>query len=239
MRHYYNETDKVVAQAKRFQESDGVHAEGNVDFSSPYRVKVVKEVEKQRMEEVDLDTGKRRSWVETKEYDVYDLTGDTPAKPKPPLMDKTNKVGNLITNLAKANMMADTSSVDKPPISSTPIARKVSSLADKENIGSEDTDVNVDDKTCPVCHRLFKNARGVKSHRNHKNSQCKVEKENLEKSNLSPINHASKEPPQVRALPSVRPLPSLSNMNTSDSVIVIADTPEVPASRRRSTRPRP
>ena len=40
-----------------------------MDFSSPYRVKVVKEVAKQRREEVDLDTGRRRSWVETIEVE--------------------------------------------------------------------------------------------------------------------------------------------------------------------------
>ena len=48
-----------------------------MDYSSPLRVKVVKEVSKQRREEVDLDTGKRRSWVETTEYEVLDLCGET------------------------------------------------------------------------------------------------------------------------------------------------------------------
>merc|ERR1719213_1465327 len=50
------------------------------DYSSPYRVKVVKEVSKQRKEEVDLETGKRKSWVETTEFEVLDLTGETPVK---------------------------------------------------------------------------------------------------------------------------------------------------------------
>ena len=40
-----------------------------------------------RLEEVDLETGRRRSWVETTEHDVIDLTGagETPAKPRTPL----------------------------------------------------------------------------------------------------------------------------------------------------------
>ena len=49
-----------------------------VEFSSPLVVKVRKEVAKERKQEVDLDTGKRRSWVVEKEFDVLDLTGCSP-----------------------------------------------------------------------------------------------------------------------------------------------------------------
>ena len=31
---------------------------------------------RERREEVDLETGKRRSWVESKEFEVLDLTGE-------------------------------------------------------------------------------------------------------------------------------------------------------------------
>ena len=54
-------------------------------FTSPYVVKMRKEKETRRLEEVDLDTGRRRSWVETTEHDVIDLTGETPTKPRTPL----------------------------------------------------------------------------------------------------------------------------------------------------------
>ncbi len=47
------------------------------EYNSPYRVKVIKEVSKQRMEEVDLETGKRKCWVETTEFEVLQLTGET------------------------------------------------------------------------------------------------------------------------------------------------------------------
>ena len=100
MRHYYNDRDGQVAQAKRFQDS-GVS--GTVVFSSPYTVKVRKEVESQRMEEVDLDTGRRRSWVETKEFEVFDLTGETPAKRRrSPLADLSipGIKPNVVTSLA-------------------------------------------------------------------------------------------------------------------------------------------
>lgn len=41
----------------------------------PYVVKMRKEKETRRLEEVDLDTGRRRSWLETTEHDVVDFTG--------------------------------------------------------------------------------------------------------------------------------------------------------------------
>ena len=47
-----------------------------LEFSSPLVVKVRKEVAKERREELDLETGRRRSWVEAREFDVLDLTGD-------------------------------------------------------------------------------------------------------------------------------------------------------------------
>ena len=46
-----------------------------VEFSSPLVVKVRKEVAKERREELDLETGTRRSWVESREFEVLDLTG--------------------------------------------------------------------------------------------------------------------------------------------------------------------
>ena len=47
-----------------------------MEFSSPLVVKLRKEVVKERREEVDLETGQRRSWVETREFDMLDLTGE-------------------------------------------------------------------------------------------------------------------------------------------------------------------
>jgi hypothetical protein len=62
-------------------------------FSSPYTLKVRKQVARHHRVEVDVDTGSRRSWVEEEELEVMDLTGETPAKavrrrlcsPPPPL----------------------------------------------------------------------------------------------------------------------------------------------------------
>ena len=44
-------------------------------FPSPYKVQVQVEVVEHRREEVDIETGRRRSWVEVEEREVLDLTG--------------------------------------------------------------------------------------------------------------------------------------------------------------------
>ena len=36
----------------------------------------VREVTRERREEFDLETGRRRSWVESREFEVLDLTGE-------------------------------------------------------------------------------------------------------------------------------------------------------------------
>merc|ERR1719481_2003727 len=74
--------DAVMQAAKRqMNQATAPTAENQLKkFSSPIRVKVVKEVTKQRKVEVDLETGNRRSWVETTEFEVLDLTEATPAK---------------------------------------------------------------------------------------------------------------------------------------------------------------
>jgi len=78
-RHYYTEDDAVITID---QDENGPSIS---QFTSPYVVKMRKEKETRRLEEVDLDTGRRRSWVETTEHDVIDLTGETPTKPRTPL----------------------------------------------------------------------------------------------------------------------------------------------------------
>ena len=49
-------------------------------YTSPLTVKVYEEVKEKRKEEVDLETGRRRSYLEEERYEVLDLTGDTPGR---------------------------------------------------------------------------------------------------------------------------------------------------------------
>ena len=66
-----------------------------VVFTSPLTVQVYEEVTKTRKEEVDLDTGRRRSFVEEKRFEVLDLTGETPRRrgsQRTPLRSLNNQV---------------------------------------------------------------------------------------------------------------------------------------------------
>ena len=193
----------------------GIERSSTMEFSSPLRVKVVKEVSKQRREEVDLDTGKRRSWVETTEYEVLDLCGETPDKPGlgarsdegSSLKDRSR---NLVSNLAKdlARQEKSPRAISMPP----PASPKAS----------------VDDKECPSCHRTFKSARGVTQHRARAKS-CAVDKENhLEEEAARVVNRMSAATAGDTRAPIPNPM--------EDSVIVIPDSPASPHSRRRSAR---
>jgi hypothetical protein len=187
LRHDYTERDGQVAEAKRFQDP-GVSTD-TVDFSSPYTVKVRHEVENHRREEVDLDTGRTRSWVETKEYEVLDLTGDTPAKPSRSPLGNASMKPNVVTNLARELRTADNDSKDdsgkmreiSPLPGKQPPAIMRSSkripLADimvRDGLGPE-----VDSNQCPGCRKSFKNSKGVLSHRSARNSSCKPGKNPL------------------------------------------------------------
>lgn len=81
-RHFFMDGDRELLQPVSSdtatittnQREAGTEEEFN--FSSPLTVKVRKEVARERREEVDLETGTRRSWVEVRELEVLDLTGE-------------------------------------------------------------------------------------------------------------------------------------------------------------------
>jgi len=148
MRHYYNEMDGALMEAVR-PRPVGNSSNQMESYSSPYTVKVLKEVAKQRREEVDLETGKRKSWVETTEFEVLDLTGETPVKKlslrKSPLKE-TNEIRKTNAN-----------NIVKKKLTEVPV---------------------VDPGTCPICGRTFKGEKGVNCHRRARNSPCHPDKEN-------------------------------------------------------------
>ena len=64
-------------QSKRFSST----SEGpSIQFTGPINVKVTKETRELKQEQYDLDTGEIRTWTETEEYEVVDLTEDTPVR---------------------------------------------------------------------------------------------------------------------------------------------------------------
>jgi len=261
LRHYYNETDGQLAQSKRFQDSRVSNE--NVDFSSPYTVKVRKEVETQRMEQVDLETGRRKSWVETKEYEVFDLTGETPARPKrSPLADKSNKPDNVVTNLARElKAFAEEDAGDLKRKAGTPLPGKEKPgvkrgskripLTDIMVAGTEEEtndgypmnppsapDASVSSNQCPVCQKTFKSSRGVTSHRSSRNSTCKTGTipKTSDKSTSSDEKERENSSRNVSASLST---PHVIRSAQDYSVIVIEDTPPSASTRagiRRSVR---
>ena len=79
-RHFYLDEDRELLQSASWDtvtsNKKKAGTEEEFRFSSPLTVKVRKEVARERREELDLETGRRRSWVETREYEVLDLTGN-------------------------------------------------------------------------------------------------------------------------------------------------------------------
>ena len=75
-RHFYQEGDRAVIQPASSGTTTGPVTICEEEFSSPLILKVRREVARERREEVDLETGRRRSWVETREFEVMDLTGE-------------------------------------------------------------------------------------------------------------------------------------------------------------------
>jgi len=214
-RHYYNEMDAMIKAATKQLQVPSSSINPLETYSSPYRVKVRKEVSKQRKEEVDLETGKRKSWVETTEFEVLDLTGETPAKKKLPLVESNKDV--RVTNMKTTDVPAQ-----KPD---APVSR-------------------VEPGTCPVCYRVFKGERGVVAHRTARNSSCQSNKENqVDQQNLAniqdPVTPHSLPGSQGNTPYHYRNPVEVSTPirgGLDDSVIVLQDTPFPGNRRRRSIR---
>ena len=81
-----------------------------------------------------------------KEFEVFDLTGDTAARPKrsPLKLIQQSNLNNVVTTM--------------------------------QPLSVPEASLNVRINECPVCEKTFKSARGVISHRSSKNSKCKAGK---------------------------------------------------------------
>ena len=80
-RHFFKDGDRELLQPASSDTATTNPREAGTEeefsFSSPLTVRVRKEVVRERREEMDLETGTWRSWVETREREVLDLTGET------------------------------------------------------------------------------------------------------------------------------------------------------------------
>merc|ERR1712066_893681 len=172
---------------------------------------------------VDLDTGRTRSWVETKEYEVLDLTGDTPAKPSRSLGDASNKP-NIITNLARELGTADNDNKD-----AAGKMREISPLP-----GKQQPAIRRGTKRIPLADIMVKDGPGDKVDDN----QCPVfsatgRPETLPASQGRIISDSLRRLGQGCVLASL-PAPHLVRNIPEESVILIDDT--APASTRAGAR---
>ena len=147
------------------------------DFSSPLVCRVRKETLQHRREEVgtsphssiladpapqvDIETGKRRSWVEEEEREVFDLTGDTPAKPLTKARSKSahgNRFeGSPPPTLALTPMRTTRRSSiilsDSPSSTPLPVPRRKSGST--SNPPRNPPPMQVKNMTFSFCHLLF------------------------------------------------------------------------------------
>ena len=68
---------------------------------------MLKQVARHRREEVNLDTGERRSWVEEQEYEVMDLTGTPPPKAGPSTSEARNPLSSLMDSPPKTTAVGE------------------------------------------------------------------------------------------------------------------------------------
>ena len=104
-------------------------------FTSPLTVKVYEEVKEKRKEEVDLETGRRRSIVEEVRYEVLDLTGDTRERrgsQRAPLQPLTCQTSEEVSNIPKTSECLQPQPPVKSPLSilkpSSPLLPDISVL---------------------------------------------------------------------------------------------------------------
>jgi len=213
-RHYYKESDQTHQPDEQQEDSE---PSGRVlsDFNSPLVVKIRKITEKRRREEVDLETGQRRSFTETFEQEIVDITGkeNTPEVPKKkarrgvisPLIKSTLKDVEKVMQDGKSKNANDDSvilidddsfSADVSNVSQIPLPDENSNL-ETSKIPHPSNKQNMDDVSqmneslvgsgfCVNCKKTFKGHKGLKSHlTSKKNVACKLANDAAAKSTES------------------------------------------------------
>lgn len=143
-RHYYLERDQAPASRMPLQQ-----VSGNTAFSSPLVVKNKTFTETHRKEEVDLETGRRRSWIETENKELIDITGE--ASPVAPPRKEVSFSSKMKEKVAEEELQK------KKELEMREARKKIDGKSSSE---------------CEVCGKKFKGVKGVKSHLTHPQSKC-------------------------------------------------------------------
>jgi len=254
-RHYYLERDAVT----RFPpvRTPLAQVQPTANFSSPLTMRVIKETIQHKRVEVDIETGKRRSWVEEESRDVMDLTGDTDTPVKRTKTEETplitpqtspKKIENK-SNKSPSTPISKKTTPNPSPSSTTSLSstsdstvKSPSSSSSSSSCSTTVTSLTIsnistsslDPNTCPVCGKSgFKGSKGVEAHRNHKKSKCK----NNQKINSVWEEAVQRQPAMNEETSSVTTATSPQTpVNNSTEVIEILDTPTPAPVRQGHTR---
>ena len=109
-----------------------------VVFTSPLTIRVTEEVSRTRKVEVDLETGRSKSFVEESRFEVLDLTGDTPSgrgSQRTPLgtlrnQPSSRRPANLSPGIQDQSVVCLTSPSSQAPVLSLAAPRTGQRLAD-------------------------------------------------------------------------------------------------------------
>jgi len=173
-RHYYNEYDKsnqppvnpLNRQVNRLQEIS------NLQFSSPLVTRVHKLKHQKRKVEIDIETGKRRSFIETTEEEIIDITGVSTPHPK----NKENRPVDADKRRSSERLLKKRLSLDSSPQEKT-TASAPPPPPPSELVATPAFRTIYSDGYCHGCSREFKGVRGLKSHL--ASSRTKCSKENI------------------------------------------------------------
>merc|ERR1719203_2147769 len=121
-----------------------------MEFNSPLVVKVKNVVEEHRRVEVDLETGRRRSWVEVENKELIDITGEDSPVPAPvkKLDVKKDKGAKKKINLEEEKGKEDeVVVVGKSTLKETYVSmERLKTSKEDVDKSSKDNTKNIDDK---------------------------------------------------------------------------------------------
>merc|ERR1719450_1444802 len=120
-RHFYIDSD-TRGRAKYRPVSSQNNGSKFSRFSSPYIARLITEQIQLQREEVDLETGKKVTWYETKEQEYVDLTGSSPLKViEVSSEDKSEKQNHIIKrDFPKANTFQEDEPTEFRSVESSP-----------------------------------------------------------------------------------------------------------------------
>ena len=165
-RHYYLGRDAAPARLGHRQ------ASGTSNFSSPLVVKVKMLTEEHRREEVDLETGRRRSWIETQNKELIDITGEVILFGVLQLLINPYVILQVSPVVSPRKVSLRQTDPKKPTDDESSDKRVANEMSKENRMGRTKGAKEVKENQCGECGKEFKGDRGLKCHLRHPQSKC-------------------------------------------------------------------